>query len=463
MLPFRVLRVALVCAVFAFGAEKTPLDLYVEKPDPAYEYKVATTLERDGLTAAILSMTSQTWLTPGQVDRTRWEHWVTVVRPAEVKTNIGLLFIGGGANDGKPPRPDANILRIAREVGAVVTELRMVPNQPLEFHKDGKKRYEDDLIAYGWDQFLRSGDANWLARLPMTKAAVRAMDTVTDYCRQQGITVDKFVVAGASKRGWTTWTTGAVDKRVVSVVPIVIDLLNVVPSFEHHWRVYGFWSPAIKDYVEHGIVDWTGRLEYDELLRIVEPYSYRDRLTMPKLMINASGDEFFLPDSSQFYFDGLKGEKYLRYVPNAGHGLRGTDAAETLLAWFSAIVNDRARPKFSWKKEKSGDIRLTAADKPQEVKLWHAANPKARDFRFPVIKEAWMGAPLEPKGNTYVGRVPKPAEGYAAFFLELTYPSGASAPLKFTTEVSVVPDTYPFPRFQPDPSKLPPVREIRVK
>jgi PhoPQ-activated pathogenicity-related protein len=463
MLPFRVLRVALVCAVFAFGAEKTPLDLYVEKPDPAYEYKVATTLERDGLTAAILSMTSQTWLTPGQVDRTRWEHWVTVVRPAEVKTNIGLLFIGGGANDGKPPRPDANILRIAREVGAVVTELRMVPNQPLEFHKDGKKRYEDDLIAYGWDQFLRSGDANWLARLPMTKAAVRAMDTVTDYCRQQGITVDKFVVAGASKRGWTTWTTGAVDKRVVSVVPIVIDLLNVVPSFEHHWRVYGFWAPAIKDYVEHGIVDWTGRPEYDELLRIVEPYSYRDRLTMPKLMINAAGDEFFLPDSSQFYFDGLKGEKYLRYVPNAGHGLRGTDAAETLLAWFSAIVNDRARPKFSWKKEKSGDIRLTAADKPQEVKLWHAVNPKARDFRFPVIKEAWMSTPLEPKGDTYLGRVPKPAEGYAAFFLELTYPSGASAPLKFTTEVSVVPDTYPFPRFQPDASKLPPARAIRVK
>jgi PhoPQ-activated pathogenicity-related protein len=254
-----------------------------------------------------------------------------------------------------------------------------------------------------------------------------------------------------------------VDRRVVSIVPIVIDLLNVVPSFQHHWRAYGFWAPAIKDYVNHGIVNWTGRPEYDELLRIVEPYSYRDRLTMPKLLINASGDEFFLPDSSQFYFDDLKGEKYLRYVPNAGHGLRGSDASETLLAWFSAIVNDRARPKFSWKKEKDGALHLTVTDKPQQVLLWRATNPKARDFRLPTIGQAWVSSPVEASGNSYVGRVPAPAEGYTAFFLELTYPSGASAPLKFTTEVSVVPDTYPFPPFQPDTSALPPPREIRVK
>ena len=49
-------------------------------------------------------------------------------------------------------------------------------------------------------------------------------------------------------------------------------------------------------------------------------------LTMPKLLLNASGDEFFLPDSSQFYFDALRGETHVRYVPNAAHALEKSDA-----------------------------------------------------------------------------------------------------------------------------------------
>ena len=30
---------------------------------------------------------------------------------------------------------------------------------------------------------------------------------------------------------------------------------------------------------------------------------------MPKFVLNAAGDQFFLPDSSQFYYDELKGPK----------------------------------------------------------------------------------------------------------------------------------------------------------
>ena len=45
------------------------------------------------------------------------------------------------------------------------------------------------------------------------------------------------------------------DKRVVAIVPIVIDLLNVVPSFKHHWAAYGFWAPAVGDYEAMGIMN----------------------------------------------------------------------------------------------------------------------------------------------------------------------------------------------------------------
>ena len=83
----------------------------------------------------------------------------------------------------------------------------------------------------------------------MTKSVVRAMDASTAFCRSTaggGIAVSMFVLAGASKRaGWTAWTAAAVDKRVAAVMPLVIDLLNIEISFEHHYRAYGFWAPSI--------------------------------------------------------------------------------------------------------------------------------------------------------------------------------------------------------------------------
>ena len=216
--------------------------------------------------------------------------------------------------------------------------------------------------------------------------------------------VEKFVVSGGSKRGWTTWTTAAVDPRVAAIVPASIDLLNLEKSFEHHFKVYGFWAPAVKDYVSRGVMDWTGTPEYRKLLAEVEPYSYRDRLTMPKFMVYAAGDQFFLPDSSRFYFDDLKGEKYLRYVPNADHSLRGSDARESMLAFYDAFLRGAPRPKFSWTFEANGDIRVTSKDKPSAVKLWQATNAEHRDFRLETIGPAYRSVGSGGSGRGSVGR-----------------------------------------------------------
>jgi len=287
----------------------------------------------------------------------------------------------------------------------------------------------------------------------MTKAAVRAMDTITAVLASPeggGVQVNRFVVSGGSKRGWTTWTTAAVDKRVVAILPASIDLLNMEPSFEHHYRVYGFWAPAVKDYVESGVMDWAGTPEYRKLLEIEEPYSYRDRLELPKFMVYAAGDQFFLPDSSRFYFDDLKGEKYLRYVPNADHGLRGTNARESMLAYYEAFLKSTPRPRFSWRFEPDGDIRVTSQDRPSAVKLWQATNPEHRDFRLETLGPAYWSTGLEDQGGgVYVGHVAPPDKGWTAYFVELTYPSGGQYPFQFTTAVRVSPDTEPFPAYRP--------------
>jgi PhoPQ-activated pathogenicity-related protein len=438
-----------------YGADvPTALDRYVAAPDPNFKYELVSTTPGQGVTIHVLDMTSQAWRSAAEVDRPIWKHWITIIRPTQVKHDTGLLFITGGDNRPKPPgRPDASLVNIAVETGSVVAELRMVPNQPLTFAGETKGRVEDSLIAYGWDKYLKGGDEQWLARLPMTKSAVRAMDAVTGFCATEPggrVNVSRFVVAGGSKRGWTTWTTAVVDKRVVAIAPIVIDLLNMGPSFEHHWRVYGFWSPAIKDYEQSGIMDRSRSPRYKELLKIVEPYSYRDRLTLPKMIINATGDQFFLPDSWQFYFGDLKGEKHLRYVPNADHSLRKTDAFATLTAFYESVLNKRERPDFTWKGGKNGTIRVKTKSKPTVVKLWQATNPAARDFRLEKIGPAWTETLIEGNGNgDYEAKVKAPARGFTAYMVELTFPSGGKHPLKMTTGVYVTPNKYPFAPFQP--------------
>ncbi len=437
------------------GAEKTALDRYIAKPDPAYGYELVRTLEGPGYKGFILKMRSQTWRTKADVDRVLWEHDMRVVVPAKVKSETGLLFIGGGRNGREAPDGvDENLAKIAMATGTVITELGQVPNQPLTFLDDPNKedRYEDSLIAYTWDKFLRGGDEEWLARLPMTKSAVRAMDTITDFC--QGDTagrhsVKKFVVAGGSKRGWTTWTTAAVDSRVEAIVPIVIDMLNVRKSFQHHHSAYGFFAPAVGDYEAQGIMDWEKTQRYEDLLKQIEPYEFRGRFTMPKLLVNATGDQFFLPDSSQFYFDDLPGEKLIRYVTNADHSLKGSDAYETLLAYYSMILTKQKRPEFTWTSQNEGHLKVTVKDKPKEVRLWQATNPEKRDFRKDVIGEAWRSSVLEAQDGHYEVKMVKPEKGWTAFLIELAYESPAKVPLKLTTSVDVVPRALPFKPYVP--------------
>ncbi|TVS09611.1 MAG: hypothetical protein EA424_26745, partial [Planctomycetaceae bacterium] len=239
--------------------------------------------------------------------------------------------------------------------------------------------------------------------------------------------------------------TGAVDQRVVGIVPIVIDVLNIDPSMRHHFAAYGFWAPAIGDYVQHRIMERMDHPRLKELYDLVDPYQYRDRLTMPKFIVNATGDQFFLPDSSQFYWDDLLQPKYLRYVPNADHGLGGSDAVESLTAFYSLILEDKQGPQFSWARPEPGTLQVRTEDQPREVRLWQATNPAARDFRVETLGRKFTSSVLQPQADgQYVATVSPPEEGWTAFFVELTYDVGGIFPLKLTTGVAVIPDVLPY-------------------
>ena len=444
------------------SASLSALAKYVWTPDSNYKWTLRkdATVKAADYTAYFIDMTSLSWRSAAEVDKTEWRHDLTIVVPSRVLPGPNILYIGSGSTSSMPPTmPSDTIVNLARLTGAVTIELKQVPNQPLTFtNHDGKPHTEDGIVAFSWEQAMKTGDPTWSARFPMVKSSVRAMDTAREflYSADGGSRpLDNFIVMGASKRGWTAWLTAAVDPRVVGVVPIVIDVLNVNKFMTQHIETYGFWAISLYDYYYNNITKRIGSKEMDTLLKNEDPYYFRDSLTMPKYMVNATNDQFFLPDGSQNYLGDLKGEKYLRYVPNADHSLRGSDWLEGIAAHVASLRRGTPRPQFSWTFEGEDTIKVATQQPVQKALLWQATNPTRRDFRLETIGKVWTSTELMAQSDgSFVGKVSKPPTGYTAFFIELFYAGDIAVPQKYTTQVRVIPDVRPFAGIDPIKGKL---------
>jgi PhoPQ-activated pathogenicity-related protein len=429
------------------------LDEYIARPDPSFAWKVDHTFTGDGYHGVVIDLTSQTWLTSAQTDRSVWKHWLTVTIPEKVTTKKAFLFIGGGSNDRAAPKgPSPNMAQMAVDTSSVVAELGQIPNQPMHFpDSPDVARTEDDIIAYLQARYDPKTNPEALVRLPMVKGGTAAMTAVQQFMATPDggkLPIDGFVVAGGSKRGWTTWLVGLEDKRVVGIIPIVINVLDVDGTTRHHWEAMGYFSPALGDYIHHKLIpDGIGGARMNAVNAIEDPLNYRGRprMKIPKFIINAVGDEYFPPDNTKFSYHLLPEGKSLRMLPNSKHSTAGTDIGDSMTAWYDAVIRNRTIPDYSWTVRDDGALVVKADGKPSEVRLWQGTNPKARDFRVDSIGKAFTSTVIQPSADgTYVANVEKPAEGFTGYFVELTYPSGTKYPFKFTTEVYVKPDVLPY-------------------
>ncbi len=445
----------------------TPLDRYVQKPDPQFGYLHYGTDDEYVYKTYFLTLTSQQWRDASEVDRPVWEHELSITVPAGLDGDdnpTAVLVVAGGSNGGPPLNDTQEEIGAAALLGqSVVAVVRQVPNEPLSFiaEQPPQPRSEDALLAYSMHRFLESCDAaaqtcdgEWPVQVAMTKATVRAMDAVQQFLEEKGVEIRDFVVTGASKRGWTTWLTAAVDPRVKGIAPISADLLNLPAQADRQWAAYGGrYSPALAPYAQFDIFCQAKReaAAGDALWRIVDPYSYRERLTMPKLIVNSAGDEFFLPDASRLYLHELPGENRLRYTFNIDHAQSGeeVDVLRRIVEWAKDVAEDKAVPGLDW--EVAGDrLRVQPSEAPAGVWLWQATDavdPDTRDFRLATAGPIWTQQPLadEDGDGVYEVALETPPSGWTAYSVEVAFPESGLISLNqmFTTDVIVRPDTLP--------------------
>jgi PhoPQ-activated pathogenicity-related protein len=164
------------------------------------------------------------------------------------------------------------------------------------------------------------------------------------------------------------------------------------------------------------------------LWMMTDPYNYRDKLTMPKFLIVGANDPYWTVEAMNFYWDELKGDKWVCRVPNAGHNLeqkltggtidrmRGVD---TLAAFGRAQIHGQSLASATWGHAEFGGkpglaVKATAA--PTAARVWVVDAP-TRDFR----KATWTDKPASVDGTTVTAVVEKPETGFRAFYAELDY------------------------------------------
>ena len=406
---------------------------YIARAEPAAGWKLVTKSEFGGCEYWPLSLTSQTW------HDIVWTHDLILFRPKGLPATDKMVIL----NEGGTFRPDKALYGsyIAAKMKAPVAVLLGIPKQPLF---DGKK--EDDLIAETFVRYLGTKDASWPLLFPMVKSVVKAMDAIGEFTATEwGGKTDKFILTGASKRGWTTWLTASTDPRIMAIAPMVIDVLNIPAQLPLQMDRFGKPSEQISPYTNRGLVPLADTPEAKRLWSIVDPYTYREKYTMPKLILLGNNDPYWSTDALNLYWDQTPGDKYISYTPNAGHNLMETDvngvreklparALDNIAAFVRAQFTGKPLPKLTWKHGETGDgkfdLAITSDQVTSQARLW-VATSATKDFR----EARWESRPIAiGDGKSITATLDKPIKGYISFYADLNY-SVEECPLWLCTQI----------------------------
>jgi PhoPQ-activated pathogenicity-related protein len=408
---------------------------YVHRADPATRFEVlahGSLPEAEWLTGRLVS---QSW------QGVEWTHELSLAVPHGFDRGDApmLLWIDGGSSGRLPQEGGAGptdatrvVAMLAAAAGLPAAVVRQVPYQPMF---DGL--VEDGLIAHSFGEYVRTGDPTWPLLLPMVKSAVEAA-TAADaaFGDRWGLAIDGFVPAGASKRGWTTWLTAAVDRRVRGLVPMVIDMLSLERHLALQRASFGRLSEQLGDYTSRGIEQLLDTPRGRELVGIVDPYAYRRQLVQPKVIALGTNDAYWPLEACNLYYDSLEGPRWVSYAANAGHGVPAERVSGLVAAMGRHAAGTESLPEVRWAfdDEAGGTVcRVASPDvEPREVVAWTATSP-TRDFRA----ARWTKSPAEATADGWRLVVDRPAAGFAAGLVELHYPR-RPLPLMLTTGVRLV-------------------------
>jgi len=385
-----------------FLAQKTPLNIHRQSPTE-------------------FSFSSGPW---------HGTNWTNRARVFEPKHNLfpgtaSLLFLM------EPFLFDGAGGQIAADAaGTTLVMVYDVPNQPLWGHR------EDGLLGYSIQQQARTGDATWSLAFPMTRSTLRSMDAVQAWSAQKPRQrIHDFVLIGFSKRGLSAWLASP-DPRVRALVSLGYNNLNLEGQAQLQKMDWGalseHWTQMIGPDFERELQTARG----EALTKTWDPYSFIGAIKVPKLLVDATNNDYWSLDSPTQFASSLKGPTNWLYIANSGHYMEraAMPLVQTSASWIRRTLAKQTltNPKLlvsptSW------ELRAPQARGATSYYSWS----NSRDFRL----STWAQIPMTKRGVTWGTRRPIAPQGahFLAVFGAADYPpEGDAGPMQLSSRVSIV-------------------------
>jgi len=373
-----------------FLAQKTPLNIQTRSPTE-------------------FSFSSGTW---------HGTNWTNRARVFEPRHNLfpgtaSLLFLM------EPFVMDGIGGQIAADAaGTTLVMVYDVPNQPLF------GRREDGLLGYCVQQQARTGDATWSLAFPMTRSTLRSMDAVQAWSAQgKGQRIHDFVLIGFSKRGLSAWLA-APDPRVRALVSLGYNNLNLEGQAQLQKRNWGalseHWTQMIGPDFERELQTPRGAA----LTRTWDPYSFIGDIQVPKLLVDATNNDYWSLDSPTQFASALKGPTNWLYVANSGHYMEraALPLVQTSASWIRRTLANQTLPNPLLSVSPTQmELRAPGASGATLYFAWS----NSRDFR----SSTWAQTPMTKRGVTWGIERPIVPQGahFLAVFGAADYPANGDA------------------------------------
>ena len=352
---------------------------YVSRPDPISKWTVGVQRSDGDAKFFEAQLISQDW---GGV----WEHKIQAYSPAKpLADDLAVIFMMS------QPSALGTLADAANKIGLPCANLGGFPCK--SFGQVG----EAGLLA-GTMIYFKTGDPNYATFCPLVRAAVRTMDCIeAESPKALGKPIKRFILVGHSKAGGTAWWSAILDPRVAGIVVVGADLLNIKAQDDIYPTI------NLEQFLPKGTLAFD-REAFMKMLYTADPYQWRAKLTVPKLVIQGANDEHFVTGATGLYYDNLPGGKWVLNLPNATHGGAGqagempnTQTADTLVAMAKSIATKKPLPQLNGKFVPANDKLTVTVDCPAAAKqalLW-SAQSSSRDFRY----SKWTSQEMKPVGS----------------------------------------------------------------